>query len=55
MRHKDILFSPSVLKVHNIPYTTAVQHPNEFIIINVGAYHAGYNAGFNIAEAVSIL
>ena len=55
MRHKDNLFSPLVLKVHNIPYTTAIQHLNEFIIINVGAYHARYNAGFNIAEAVSIL
>ena len=54
MRHKDILFSPSLLKAHNIPYTIAVQHLKEFIVLNVGAYHARYNASFNIVEAVSI-
>ena len=54
MLRKDILFSPSLLKAHNIPYTIAIQHPKEFIVLNVGAYHAGYNATFNIAEAISI-
>lgn len=30
-----------------------VQHPGEFIIISGGAYHAGFNWGFNVAEAVN--
>jgi hypothetical protein len=28
----------------------ARQEPNEFIVLNAAAYHAGYNMGFNCAE-----
>jgi hypothetical protein len=28
----------------------AKQEPNEFIVLNASAYHAGYNMGFNCAE-----
>ena len=28
----------------------AKQEPNEFIVLNARAYHAGYNMGFNCAE-----
>jgi len=28
----------------------AKQEPNEFIVLNAAAYHAGYNMGFNCAE-----
>lgn len=28
----------------------AKQQPNEFIVLNAAAYHAGYNMGFNCAE-----
>lgn len=31
----------------------AKQMPNEFIVLNAGAYHSGYNLGFNCAEAVN--
>jgi len=31
----------------------AKQEPNEFIVLNAGAYHSGYNLGFNCAEAVN--
>jgi len=31
----------------------AKQEPNEFIVLNSGAYHSGYNLGFNCAEAVN--
>ena len=29
------------------------QNAGEFIVLNAGAYHAGYNQGFNCAEAVN--
>jgi jumonji domain-containing protein 2 len=53
LRHKTKIFSPTQLKNHAIPFTTAVQQPGEFIITFPGAYHAGFNHGFNIAEAVN--
>ena len=30
-----------------------VHREREFVISRAGAYHAGFNAGFNIAEAVN--
>ena len=31
-----------------------VKHnPGEFVVLNAGAYHAGFNQGFNCAEAVN--
>ncbi|KAF6261711.1 JmjC domain, hydroxylase-domain-containing protein [Scenedesmus sp. NREL 46B-D3] len=53
LRHKDILLSPSTLKNYGVEYMQAKQEPNEFIVLNTGAYHAGYNLGFNCAEAVN--
>lgn len=53
LRHKDIVLSPSVLHQHGIPFTTTVQRPGEFVVITAGAYHCGFNHGFNIAEAVN--
>ena len=31
----------------------AVQRPREFVISRAQGYHSGFNAGFNIAEAVN--
>lgn len=53
VRHKDIMMSPSCLKMYGVPYTRACQRPNEFVVLNAAAYHAGFNAGFNCAEAVN--
>lgn len=55
LRHKRYHFSPTCLKRHGIPFSTAVQHPGEFIITFPGAYHAGFNHGFNIAEAINFI
>lgn len=53
LRHKTKLFSPNKLREFAIKYTTIRQDPGEFVITLPGAYHAGFNHGFNIAEATN--
>jgi hypothetical protein len=53
LRHKSLLFSPDLLKEAGIPFTTIVQKPGDFVVVFAGAYHGGYNEGFNVAEAVN--
>lgn len=53
LRHKTKIFSPSKLHSQSIPFETVLQRPGEFVISFPGAYHAGFNHGFNIAEAVN--
>ena len=53
LRHKTKLFSIQKLKENGINYSTALQMPGEFIITLPGAYHAGFNHGYNIAEATN--
>jgi jumonji domain-containing protein 2 len=53
MRHKTKMFSPARLKECGLPYDTVVQHAGEFVITFPGAYHAGFNHGFNLAEATN--
>jgi jumonji domain-containing protein 2 len=53
LRHKDIIISPTLLRQSGIPFTTAVQRAGEFVVVLAGAYHAGFNHGFNLAEAVN--
>ena len=48
------LVSPLLLnKTHGIPIYKARQKPGEFIVTFPQAYHCGFNAGFNVAEAVN--
>jgi jumonji domain-containing protein 2 len=53
LRHKDIMISPTVLRQHGIPFTCTVQRAGEFVVNTAGAYHCGFNHGFNLAEAVN--
>lgn len=53
LRHKNIMISPSLLRTFNINYVQAIQEPGDFIVLNASAYHAGFNLGFNCAEAVN--
>lgn len=46
--------SPKVLKSEGVPVYRASQHSGEFIITFPRAYHAGFNCGFNCAEAVNV-
>ncbi|KAK1420370.1 hypothetical protein QVD17_21906 [Tagetes erecta] len=46
--------SPKVLKSEGVPVYRASQHCGEFIVTFPRAYHAGFNCGFNCAEAVNV-
>lgn len=53
LRHKEILMSPALLAAHNISLTKVVHRAREFMVVGPGAYHAGFNHGFNVAESVN--
>ena len=53
LRHKTVLFEPSVLLKHGIKLHKIIQMPREFVICKAQAYHSGFNVGFNIAEAIN--
>lgn len=53
LRHKNTLIHPSVLLQNGIKVRKTVQQPGEFVIPRAEAYHAGFNSGFNVAEAVN--
>jgi [histone H3]-trimethyl-L-lysine9/36 demethylase len=53
LRHKEIMLSPALLAAHNIPVVRAVHNAREFVVVGPGAYHAGFNHGFNLAESVN--
>ncbi|KAJ4955385.1 hypothetical protein NE237_012168 [Protea cynaroides] len=46
--------SPSILKSEGVPVSRCVQQPGEFVLTFPRAYHAGFNCGFNCAEAVNV-
>lgn len=53
LRHKNTLIHPVVLRNNGIKIRKMVQKPGEFVIPRATAYHAGFNSGFNVAEAVN--
>ena len=53
LRHKELLLSPQLLRASGVPFTRITQHPREFVITAPGAYHAGFNHGFNCAESTN--
>eukprot|EP00884_Botryococcus_braunii_P020057 jgi/Botrbrau1/6735/Bobra.0324s0021.1 len=53
LRHKAFLAMPSWLEKHGIHVIKVVQQPGEFIISAPGAYHSGFNFGFNCAESTN--
>lgn len=53
LRHKRYLISPTKLKENAIPYNKIIQEKGEFIITFPYGYHAGFNNGFNCAEAIN--
>jgi jumonji domain-containing protein 2 len=54
LRHKATMMSPSVISRRtNVMLTHTIQEPGQFVITQPGAYHAGFNHGFNCAESVN--
>ncbi|XP_053780421.1 lysine-specific demethylase 4D-like [Desmodus rotundus] len=53
LRHKVALISPSVLKENGIPFSRITQEAGEFMVTFPYGYHAGFNHGFNCAEAIN--
>ena len=53
LRHKTTLISPTQLRNGGIEFKMVVQEPGEFVVTWPGAYHQGFNHGFNIAEATN--
>jgi len=53
LRHKELLVSPALLLQHSIPVVRVVQRPGEFVINYPGAYHSGFNHGYNCAESTN--
>lgn len=55
LRHKNIMVNPYILKRKDprLKISKMVQKPGEFIITMPKGLHAGFNMGFNLAEAVN--
>ena len=53
LRHKNTMISPKILKSQGIPVKKIVQEPGEFVVLFEHVYHAGFNSGYNCAEAVN--
>lgn len=54
LRHKCFIIPPWILDAHGIDYTIYVQRAGEIMMTVYGAYHFGFNTGFNIVEASNI-
>ncbi|XP_031637256.1 uncharacterized protein LOC116349798 [Contarinia nasturtii] len=53
-RHKCFLVDENLLLKHHIKYTKLIQYPGEFIFTLYGAFHWGWNAGFNVCESMNL-
>ena len=53
LRHKNVLISPRRLREFGIPFRRFIQRPGDWVFNHPGAYHCGFNAGFNAAESIN--
>ena len=53
LHHIVTTMNPNVLQAHGIPVHRMDQYAGEFIITFARGYHAGFNHGYNLAEAVN--
>lgn len=51
--YQEMQLSCSILKAEGIPVYRCVQYPREFVLVFPGAYHSGFDCGFNCSESVS--
>jgi hypothetical protein len=54
LRHKFCMVDPAELNKHEIVVQRTTQRVGEFVVTFPRAYHAGFNHGFNCAEAVKL-
>lgn len=47
------MINPLIIKNNGININRCIQYPGEFVITFCGGYHAGFNMGYNCAEAVN--
>ena len=53
LHHIVTTMNPNVLQAHGVPVYRTDQCAGEFIVTFPRAYHAGFNQGYNLAEAVN--
>lgn len=53
LMNKTTLFHPGGLREHGIEVFRVIHRPGSFVLTAPRAYHAGFNCGFNVAEAVN--
>ena len=53
LHHIVTTMNPNVLQAHGVPVYRMDQYAGEFIITFSRGYHAGFNHGYNLAEAVN--
>lgn len=53
LRHKSVMIDPQVLRRNGVPCERIEQQAGEFVVTFPYGYHAGFNQGFNCAEAVN--
>jgi histone demethylase JARID1 len=53
LHHIVTTMNPNVLQAHGVPVYRMDQYAGEFIITFPRGYHAGFNHGYNMAEAVN--
>lgn len=55
LRHKYLIINEDYLIEHKIQYCKVVQEPGMVVITHPNGYHAGYNTGWNVNEAVNFI
>lgn len=53
LRHKNIMFHADKIRQSGITCNRVIQSAKEMLVLLPNVYHAGFNCGFNIAEAVN--